>query len=78
MALRERPDDIQALTTHFAARSGRKLEFSDDVRRAFLRHRWPGTVRELQNVVEQLVWLSTPGVVGVADLPRPRCAVEPT
>jgi transcriptional regulator with PAS, ATPase and Fis domain len=67
--LRERPDDIQALATHFAARSGRKLELSDDARRAFLRYRWPGNVRELLNVVEQLVWLSSPGVVGVADLP---------
>ena len=66
--LRERPDDIQALTKHFLARSGRQLEFSDDALRIFLRHRWPGNVRELLNVVEQLVWLST-GVVGVADLP---------
>jgi transcriptional regulator of acetoin/glycerol metabolism len=55
--------------THFVERSGRKLEFTDDARRAFLRYRWPGNVRELLNVVEQLVWLSTTGVVGVEDLP---------
>jgi two-component system, NtrC family, response regulator len=67
--VRERPEDIQALMTHFVERSGRKLAFTDDARRAFLRYRWPGNVRELLNVVEQLVWLSTTGVVGVEDLP---------
>jgi transcriptional regulator with PAS, ATPase and Fis domain len=67
--VRERPDDIQALMTHFVERSGRQLEFTDDARRAFLRYRWPGNVRELLNVVEQLVWLSTTGVVGLEDLP---------
>ena len=67
--LRARPDDIQALMTHFVARSGRRLEFSEDAVRAFLGYRWPGNVRELQNVVEQLAWLSTSGVVGVDDLP---------
>jgi transcriptional regulator with PAS, ATPase and Fis domain len=67
--VRERPDDIEALMTHFVERSGRTLAFTDDARRAFLRYRWPGNVRELLNVVEQLVWLSTTGVVGVEDLP---------
>ena len=35
----------------------------------FCEYRWPGNVRELRNVVEQLVWLSTAGVVGVEHLP---------
>ena len=67
--LRERPDDIQALTTHF--RGALRAKTGVHRRRAagIPGYRWPGNVRELLNVVEQLVWLSTPGVVGVADLP---------
>jgi DNA-binding NtrC family response regulator len=55
--------------THFAARAGRPLTFSDEALRAFLSYRWPGNVRELMNVVEQLVWLSATGVVGINHLP---------
>ena len=67
--LRERPDDVQALTKHFLERAGRELTFTDDARRAFMRYRWPGNVRELMNVVEQLVWLSPSGVVEMEHLP---------
>jgi DNA-binding NtrC family response regulator len=67
--LRERPEDIEVLMTHFLARAGRRLTFSDEARRAFLRHEWPGNVRELLNVVEQLAWLATSDVVEVENLP---------
>jgi two-component system, NtrC family, response regulator HydG len=67
--LRERPEDIQALTTHFLERSQRPLTFTDDARRAFERYRWPGNVRELLNVVEQLLWLTPAGTVGMEHLP---------
>jgi hypothetical protein len=33
-ALRERPEDIEALTKHFLARAGRELTFTDDAQRA--------------------------------------------
>ena len=68
-ALRERPEDVQALMKHFLARGARELTFAPDAVRAFLGYRWPGNVRELLNVLEQLVWLSTTGVVQVGDLP---------
>jgi transcriptional regulator with PAS, ATPase and Fis domain len=67
--LRERPEDVQALMTHFLERAERSLNFSEDALRAFQRYRWPGNVRELMNVVEQLLWLSTTGTVGVEHLP---------
>jgi transcriptional regulator with PAS, ATPase and Fis domain len=67
--LRERPEDVDALTKHFLARAGRELTFTDDAKRAFTKYRWPGNVRELLNVVEQLVWLSPSGVVEVEHLP---------
>jgi transcriptional regulator with PAS, ATPase and Fis domain len=67
--LRERPEDVAALMTHFFERGGRRLNFSDDALRAFERYRWPGNVRELINVAEQLLWLTTTGTVGIEHLP---------
>jgi DNA-binding NtrC family response regulator len=67
--LRERPEDVQAVTKHFLDRAGRPLEFSEDALRAFQRYRWPGNVRELMNVVEQLLWLASDGTVGIEQLP---------
>jgi transcriptional regulator with PAS, ATPase and Fis domain len=67
--LRERPEDITALLTHFLNRGERRVELSDDALRAIQRYRWPGNVRELINVVEQLLWLPTTGVIGVDQLP---------
>src|SRR5580765_3441436 len=61
--LRERPEDIQALRTHFVERAKRPLTFTDDARRAFDSYRWPGNVRELLNAVEQLLWLTPTGTV---------------
>jgi transcriptional regulator with PAS, ATPase and Fis domain len=67
--LRERPEDVQALIHHFVERSERRLTFSDAALRAFTRYRWPGNVRELMNVVEQLLWLSTTGIIEMEHLP---------
>jgi transcriptional regulator with PAS, ATPase and Fis domain len=67
--LRERPEDVEALMTHFLAVAERELRFTDEARRLLLDYRWPGNVRELRNVVEQLVWLSAGGVVGIEHLP---------
>jgi len=68
-ALRERPEDIRALMQHFLARTDRNLTLTDAAVRAFLTYRWPGNVRELLNVLEQLLWLSTTGIVDVPQLP---------
>ncbi len=67
--LRERPEDIEALTKHFFERAGRALTFSDDAARMWERYAWPGNVRELLNVVEHLVWLRQAGVVEPDVLP---------
>src|SRR6187551_3613179 len=67
--LRDRLEDVQALTSHFLARAGRELTFSDDAQRAFQRYRWPGNVRELFNVVEQLIWLTPNGPIELEHLP---------
>ncbi|HMF93944.1 MAG TPA: sigma-54 dependent transcriptional regulator [Vicinamibacterales bacterium] len=67
--LRERPDDVQALMTHFLDRGRQSITFTDEARRAIQRYRWPGNVRELMNVVEQLHWLTSTGTVGIEHLP---------
>jgi transcriptional regulator with PAS, ATPase and Fis domain len=67
--LRERPEDISALLTHFADCCGRQLNFSDDALSVLQRYRWPGNVRELSNVVEQVLWLTTTGTIGIEHLP---------
>ena len=67
--LRERPDDVEALTRHFLSRAGREVKFTDEALLAFERYGWPGNVRELLNVLEQLIWLSPNGVIGIEHLP---------
>jgi transcriptional regulator with GAF, ATPase, and Fis domain len=67
--LRERPQDIRALALHFAARTGRRVHFTEEAIRVLERHRWPGNVRELQSVVEQTIWLADGDGVDVEQLP---------
>jgi two-component system response regulator HydG len=72
-ALRERPQDIPLLATHFleeaAKRLGKPLTgFADDAARWLAEHRWPGNVRELENVIERAAVLTKGSVVTLADL----------
>src|SRR6202047_3880237 len=65
--LRERPEDIQLLVRHFAmdyaARMHKRITgVSEEFMTALVRHSWPGNIRELQNLIERSVILST-GVV---------------
>jgi two-component system nitrogen regulation response regulator NtrX len=58
--LRERKEDIPALTRYFlkevsAAYSRRTKEITDDAIDALSRYAWPGNVRELRNVIERVV-----------------------
>jgi two-component system nitrogen regulation response regulator NtrX len=67
--LRERPDDIPALIRHFTAmhrvRTGQRTpEWSDEAIDAMVRHRWPGNIRELANIVERLGILHAGGLIG--------------
>ncbi|MBX3190738.1 MAG: sigma 54-interacting transcriptional regulator [Labilithrix sp.] len=61
--LRQRPDDLDVLTTSIVARvatrMGRRPPHVPDVVRGKLRrHSWPGNVRELENVLERALVLS--------------------
>ena len=56
--LRERPEDIPALTQHFWAAARTRVDtrasLSHGVLAALARYHWPGNVRELQNVLSAL------------------------
>jgi formate hydrogenlyase transcriptional activator len=65
--LRERPEDIPLLVTHFAHDCARRMHrtitlIASATMRALLRYSWPGNIRELQNLIERAVILS-PGEV---------------
>jgi len=73
-SLRDRKEDIPALVEHFSSEVSRRYgvpmkPFEPGVLDAFDRYAWPGNVREIRNVVEGMVMLSTGDAVTVADLP---------
>ncbi|HEX7085853.1 MAG TPA: sigma-54 dependent transcriptional regulator [Vicinamibacterales bacterium] len=84
--LRERPEDIPLLASHFlqqyASRHGRPARvISDAALRILQRHRWPGNVRELEHAIERAVIVATGTEVLPEDLPeelhqRPRAAEQ--
>jgi transcriptional regulator with PAS, ATPase and Fis domain len=63
--LRERPEDVAPLVHFFVETRNLKATFSPDSLALLRRYHWPGNIRELQNVVEQAVWLSGSSEVGV-------------
>src|SRR5262249_47043199 len=73
--LRERPEDISVLLTHFIRQfSGRHgvdvPKLSDEVLARLSTFAWPGNVRQLRNIAERLVVRACGGQVTLADLPR--------
>ncbi len=73
--LRERPEDIPLLASHFLSTMCRKFNkrgihlCQSDIRRLKNYH-WPGNVRELENVIERAVIVSKAGRLHL-DLPDP-------
>ena len=66
--LRARPEDVPALVTHFVEisgrRTGRKIDhIPAETMSALTSYHWPGNIRELQNLVERAVILSSDGVL---------------
>jgi formate hydrogenlyase transcriptional activator len=65
--LRERPEDIPRLVRHFVQQATRRMRKTIDTIpaetvEALSQYRWPGNIRELENVIERAVILS-PGPV---------------
>lgn len=69
--LRERREDIPALTEHFvrkfSARSGKSLVIPEDALSRLIDRPWPGNVRELEHTIERAVALTPDGAVIDAD-----------
>jgi DNA-binding NtrC family response regulator len=73
--LRDRRDLIPHLAGNFvtelAARSGREVDgISAEALRSLQAHDWPGNIRELRNVIERAVVLSSGREIQVDDLPE--------
>ena len=52
------------------AKYGTEKVFSDEVKRHLAAYSWPGNIRELRNVIERLVIVSTGGVIKADELPE--------
>lgn len=72
-ALRERPEDIHLLFRKFAADFGQKykmptIRLQDDAIAVIQQYRWPGNIRQLRNIAEQISVLENERVVSAAAL----------
>jgi two-component system response regulator HydG len=72
--LRERPEDIPILTEFLLRKHASRLNkpvtrIADDALQAIVRYRWPGNIRELENVLERAVIVTTSDTLTVHDLP---------
>ncbi len=72
--LRQRREDIPLLADHFLRRfgveHGRTLRLTSDAMRRLESYDFPGNVRELENMIERAVALSSGSMIGVTDLPE--------
>ncbi|MDI6782696.1 MAG: sigma-54 dependent transcriptional regulator [bacterium] len=74
--LREKAEDIPLLIdrflNQFAKRRGNKKTFklAPNATKILMRYSWPGNIRELENLIEQLVTLSESNVITPEDLPE--------
>jgi len=82
-ALRERIDDLPALSEAILEDLGSRHELEDDALALLARHAWPGNIRELRNVLERATLLADRARLGVEDIQGalgtllPRVADEP-
>lgn len=72
--LRERVEDIPLLSQQFLERFSRKIGktvggFSQEAVDALTRYRWPGNIRELENVLERTIVLAKNDLIGIDELP---------
>jgi transcriptional regulator with PAS, ATPase and Fis domain len=73
--LRTRLQDIEVLSHVFLIKFNQKLdrhieEIDPSVLELFKNYKWPGTVRELENVIEYGVNMSADRIIKIGDLPR--------
>jgi PAS domain S-box-containing protein len=79
--LRERTSDIPLLVKHFLNRFNQKLgkditRVPHKVMEKLKQYEWPGNIRELENVIERAVILSTSSTLSIEQLRTPDYAAE--
>ena len=72
-ALRERPEDVPELAEAVLRRLGRRMKIpvpvlGKEALAALESYSFPGNVRELENILERAITLSTGGEVGIGDI----------
>ncbi|MDE2348266.1 MAG: sigma-54-dependent Fis family transcriptional regulator, partial [Gammaproteobacteria bacterium] len=72
-SLRERPEDVAELAETILRRLCRRMKIvapmlSKDALRALESYAFPGNVRELENILERAITLSTSGEIGAGDI----------
>ena len=81
--LREREDDIPLLIEHFvhkfAKKQGKSIDrIPEEVVGILKRHNWPGNIRELQNVIERAVIVTTGSILELQATERMTLRVRST
>ena len=74
-SLRERSEDIPELTNHFiqkiCKRTGRRISHVEEsVIQTFSHYQWPGNIRELENIIQAAVHLSSGETLSYESLPE--------
>lgn len=72
LPLRERPDDVLILIQHFIKKhsQGKNIEVSSEALKLLITYRWPGNIRELENVIERGVVFAKDNVIKPDYLPE--------
>lgn len=75
-ALRDHPEDVPILAQHFIDKyvrefSKKPLKLSNAAARKLMEYRWPGNIRELENIIERAIILGASGeILDVDQLPE--------
>jgi len=72
--LRERKEDILPLVDYFIGKFNRKLGLAvsgmdDQAKEIFLRHHWPGNIRQLENLIERMMLMAAGNILTSAEIP---------
>lgn len=72
--LRERVEDIPLLIDSILERKGEtathKTRFTETALKKLKSYRWPGNIRELENIIEHLAVIGAKGIINEEDLPE--------
>ncbi len=72
--LRERPDDIPSLTSHFIEKRKQSVHkqitgISPQATASLMAYNWPGNVRELENIIQRMMVVCKGEILDLQDLP---------